>query len=121
MTPFEIANSDGLKTQFLETGKIQVWVIGGKNVDQYVDAIRALASEFGWEPADLEMNLIAQQLHVEIRPLSAHVVTAEPVEKFRDGIIGYRFRCSCGKEGHGHHSTEAKAISAGQAHFRSTP
>lgn len=49
-----------------------------------------------------------------------HTVSAEPLTKL-DGTTLYRFSCSCGKQGHGHRATEAKAISAGGAHFDGGP
>jgi hypothetical protein len=67
MTPYEIANSDAIKTQALETGRLQVWAVGGKDVDQYVDAVRAVFAEFGWEAGDLQMRIVGQQLHVDLR------------------------------------------------------
>lgn len=46
-----------------------------------------------------------------------HVLTAVPVRKMA-GIVGYRFACSCGREGNGWHNTEAKAIEAGRDHIK---
>jgi len=50
-----------------------------------------------------------------------HEVTAVPVEKLRDGIIAYRFECSCGREGNGWHRTPEKAIAAGHDHVHKEP
>jgi hypothetical protein len=46
-----------------------------------------------------------------------HDVEAIPIEKLRDGVIGYRWRCSCGRERDGIHPTPEKAVLAGRAHF----
>lgn len=48
---------------------------------------------------------------------TAHEVEAFAVIKLDGGLIGYRFRCSCGRDGGGRHSTPAEAIEAGQAHI----
>ena len=49
-----------------------------------------------------------------------HSVEAIPIEKLRDGIIGYRWRCSCGRERDGIHRTPEKAIEAGHDHINPT-
>lgn len=59
MTPFEIANSDGLKTQLMETGEVTYYpfTFDGR-IDEYVDAGRALAHDLGLSAADIEIHLL---------------------------------------------------------------
>lgn len=45
-----------------------------------------------------------------------HHVVAVPVRKMQ-GIVAWRFACSCGREGNGWHSTPEKAKAAGRDHF----
>lgn len=46
-----------------------------------------------------------------------HIITAKPVLKLdADGPVGYRYSCSCGREGQGWHKTPEKAELAGKAH-----
>lgn len=49
--------------------------------------------------------------------MSDHVVTAEPVDKMDGGVIGYRFVCTCGRRGNGHHRTIEQAIERGHDHI----
>jgi len=47
-----------------------------------------------------------------------HAVIAVPVRKLDvDGIVAWRFSCSCGREGEGWHPTPEKAEAAGHCHI----
>ena len=62
MTPYEVANSDALKTQIMETGEavVGMWPTFRPmrpRIDQYVDAVRAACSDLGLTSDEVVMTL----------------------------------------------------------------
>lgn len=47
-----------------------------------------------------------------------HNVGTIPIKKLDGGTIGYRWACSCGREGKGYHNTEVQAMRAAGDHIR---
>lgn len=71
MTPYQIANSDGIKTQLMETGDFMLHpAIGDDRIDTYVDAARAVANDIGLSPDEIEVRLMQPhgRLWVRVKP-----------------------------------------------------
>lgn len=66
MTPYEVANSDALKTQLSETGEVIVYIGTTGRVDHYVDAIRTMALGVGLLSNDLIMTMWSDQ-RIQVR------------------------------------------------------
>jgi hypothetical protein len=49
--------------------------------------------------------------------MKEHMIESIPIIKMDGGLIGYRWKCSCGRERDGCHRTPEKAIEAGQNHI----
>lgn len=69
MTPYDIANSDMLKTQLQETGEFLIWP-ASDTIDQYVDAARALAHDLGLSADEIAIHMLkpSGRLWVRVKP-----------------------------------------------------